>query len=498
MDHDLLDTPLLSYRDPQRHRGKTTLPGLLARLAARELGDFPRVRAHQLHPWCMFLTQLAAIALHRAGRADPSLDEEAWRDLLLALTAGKHEPWCLVVEDLAQPAFFQPPVPEGTVDGWNTHESPDDIDVLVTAKAHDVKTGLIPGDDLEAWVYALATLQTMQGYPGRGYTGIARMNGGYGSRSRVGLAPDQTLSTRFLRDVDVLMGVWPKLLERGYRDDGLALVWTEAWEGRTALALSDLAPHFIEVCWRIRHVAQGSRLLCRYTTTQVRRCLPEVDNGDVGDPWAPIERDKGALSVGRRGFHYDLLRRLVFENDFEPAATQSLRADDPDPTLLVAAALARGQGKTEGLHERVLALTGPVRWQLGRPDTRAVLGRRATERVHSAQTMRLKVLYPALKQLAPTDEVANDFDARIDEVFFDHLFATLGENDEESRLAWERRLRDIASAELERAIRLYPGPSARRFRVISSAETMFFGCLRRNFPDIQTAVAQQAGEGGPS
>ena len=38
----------------------------------------------------MFLTQLAAIALHHAGETDPRLPETAWKKHLLALTAGAH------------------------------------------------------------------------------------------------------------------------------------------------------------------------------------------------------------------------------------------------------------------------------------------------------------------------------------------------------------------------------------------------------------------------
>src|SRR5688572_5499201 len=112
MLYDLLELPVLTWRDSRRRRGSTTLPGILSRLSSGELGDFPRLRTHQLHPWSMFLTQLAAIALHAAELSDPPVNEDAWRDLLLELTDGRHEPWCLVVEDLAQPAFFQPPVPE--------------------------------------------------------------------------------------------------------------------------------------------------------------------------------------------------------------------------------------------------------------------------------------------------------------------------------------------------------------------------------------------------
>ena len=87
-----------------------------------------------------------------------------------------------MVEDLSRPAFLQPPVPEGELrkppkknkkngkrkpgDDWKGCRTPDDLDVLVTSKKHDVKDELVAPTDLEAWAYALCSLQTMQGYPG--------------------------------------------------------------------------------------------------------------------------------------------------------------------------------------------------------------------------------------------------------------------------------------------------------------------------------------------
>jgi CRISPR system Cascade subunit CasA len=489
MAHDLLVEPILSWRDRQRQRRGTTLPGLLTRLASGELADFPRVRTHQLDPWCMFLTQLAAIALHRAGETDARISDDRWRQLLLALSDGAHEPWSLVVSDLAKPAFFQPPVPEGHIDRWNICESPDDIDVLVTAKGHDTKPALMHGDEPELWCCALCTLQTMQGYPGRGYNRVARMNGGYGNRPRVGLAADQSLSSRFLRDVSVLLDSWPNLLHRGYSDAGVALVWLETWDGRTSLAMHDLAPHFIEVCWRVRCREWRSRVQCLYTTTHVRRCLPEVETGDVGDAWIPVERaTRNALTVGQNGLDYRLLTRLLFEGDFEPAPAQASRPTDGDPVVFIASALARGQGKTEGLHQRSLVLAGAVRRKLGEPDGRATLGRRASARVVAAATMRSKVLYPALKRLAlEGTPMPDDLDGRIDEMFFDHLFETITLADDDARIAFERRIAELAWSDLQRAIGRFGGAEARKFRSISDAERIFRISLKKNFPDASAA-----------
>lgn len=484
MRHDLLGEPLLTWRNSAGLRARATLPGALARLSTGDLADFPRLRPHQLHPWLMFLTQLAAIALHRIGATDPPHEETPWRQALLVLTNGSAEPWALVVEDLSRPAFFQPPVPEGDIEGWSRCQFPDDIDILVTAKAHDVKTSMIPCDDVEAWIFALATLQTTQGYSGGagGYNGIARMNGGYGSRPRIGLSPDQTLSSRFRRDVGVMLSSWPDLTRRGYAEDGLALVWTEPWNGSTSLPMESLTPHFIEVCRRVRCV-EGNGIAARYTTTRGRRCLSEVENGDTGDPWAPVERDKGVLSIGGRGFHYVLLSRLLFGGDFEEAATQVLREGDPTPVLFLASALARGQGKTDGLHERSILLGGRARRHLGRPDTRAAAGRRAAARVVSTQIMRNKVLYPALKQLFPESEVKDEFEARVDDEFFDHLFATLDEDDEQARLAWERRLIELCRAELDRGLCRFSVPTAQSWRAMSAAESIFARGVAKNFPD---------------
>jgi CRISPR system Cascade subunit CasA len=483
---DLLIEPILSWRVETRHRRNATLPGVLTRLASGELADFPRVRAHQLEPWCMFLTQLAAIALHRSKHSDPRMTEEQWRAALLALTGGAHEPWSLVVDDLSKAAFFQPPVPERSIGWWNVCEYPDDLDVLVTSKAHDVKTSLIHPDDAEAWLYALCTLQTMQGYPGRGYTRIARMNGGYGNRPRVGLASDLSLTSRFLRDVTILLDTWPALLGRGYSDQGIALVWTVPWNGRSSLSVPDLAPHFIEICWRVRCRRDGRLISCAYSTTQVRRCAPEVETGDVGDPWIPIERSNGAaLTIGPGGFDYRRLTQILFSGDFEPARAQEPRLDDGDPILLVATALARGQGKTEGLHQRTIVLAGALRRKLGEPEARAALGRRAAERVTKAALMRSKVLYPALTQLSPRGMVPEDrLDTRVDDIFFDHLSETIEMTDEDARLAFDRKLEDLARDELQAAIDRCALADARRFKVISDAERMFSNCLRKHFPDV--------------
>jgi CRISPR system Cascade subunit CasA len=184
---------------------------------------------------------------------------------------------------------------------------------------------------------------------------------------------------------------------------------------------------------------------------------------------------------------------LLFGGDYEPAAAQLARSGDGDVMLFIASAMARGQGKTEGLHERTLILTGSARRKLGQPEDRAVVALRATARVVAAEKMRSKVLYPALKQIALGDTVvAGRFDALVDQMFFDHLFATIDLPEDEARVAFDARAREFAWNELQRAIDRCCVPDARRLRAISEAERMFHACLGKNFPDLVAAQSATA------
>lgn len=137
----------------------------------------------------MFRVQLAALALDRSGLSEPPREEAAWRDLLLTLTDGAAEPWTLVEADRGRPAFLQPPDPGGLK--WELVPTPDALDLLITSKNHDLKAAQAVRAMPEDWIYALVSLQTSEGYGGRGNFGIARMNGGSSSRAMLGSPPPE-------------------------------------------------------------------------------------------------------------------------------------------------------------------------------------------------------------------------------------------------------------------------------------------------------------------
>lgn len=159
---NLLSDPILTA-DPV---GSVSLPGLFAALARDEVRAFPRLRAHQRAAWHMFRVQLSALALDRAGLSEPPTEEGIWRDLLLALTEEEAGPWSLVVKDRTRPAFLQPPDPGGLK--WEPVATPDALDLLITSKNHDLKSAVAAKAGPEDWIHSLISLQTSEGYGGRG------------------------------------------------------------------------------------------------------------------------------------------------------------------------------------------------------------------------------------------------------------------------------------------------------------------------------------------
>jgi CRISPR system Cascade subunit CasA len=169
-----------------------TLPGLLSLLVACEVDSLPALRPHQRYPLHCFLAQVGAMAMLAAGEKVLPRDERHWRDLLRGLTPEfpDDEPWVLIVDDLFKPAFLQPPVPEGAWEVLKEIEpTPDALDMLVTSKNHDLKAARLKIATPEHWLFALVTLQTWEGFLGRGNYGISRMNGGFASRPFIGAAP---------------------------------------------------------------------------------------------------------------------------------------------------------------------------------------------------------------------------------------------------------------------------------------------------------------------
>ena len=505
--HDLLTDPLLRVRLTTGAVEVLSLPEVYEALAGDRVAAFPALRPHQRHAWHAFLAQLGAIACHRAGRdAAPSSATE-WRSLLrtLAPDFDDDEPWRLIVEDPAIPAFMQCPAPKELGDYRKLVATPDDLDLLVTSKNHDLKQTVAVAAAPEDWILALIDLQTMAGFLGAGNYGIARMNGGFSTRPCLGLAPaDGGLGAHLFHDMSAMLVRRSGLLdsyESYFREEnGYALLWLEPWDGSGSLDLRVLDPYFIEICRRVRLREQGSSIIAVTAGSKAPRIAAKAANGNVGDFWTPVNREDGkALSLSPATLRYDRLFKLIFDE----AAFKRPPAMKVDPTeqgrwRLVARGVAGGQGKTEGYYERSdIAFQPRTVRALSHKEQRNELARIAKKQMDEIREVNEALRFgvataasggKAADKLTRADRKhADPYSRRLDTVADARFFTAIEERflaaDEAEaatcRASFAHTLIDAAERLLEEAVDTVPCTSIHRHRARARGVSAFRGRLRR-------------------
>lgn len=507
LQYSLLDEPLIRARlvdggQPAQYN----LPGLFVALARDEVRDFPALRPHQRHPWHAFLVQLATMALHQAGRDRPFVTEQEWKAALLALTPEYPDgaAWCLIAP-YDKPAFMQAPVPGGKVNDWKSVKdktsisTPDELDMLVTSKNHDLKAARMRQAEPDDWVMALISLQTQEGSMGSGNYGISRMNSGYGSRPGVGVISKHWFGKRWGRDVFKLLAERENIVESmGLKEQGgIGLVWLKPWTGLDSLNFSDLDPFYIEICRCIRlHLSGNCGLSAIGTGSKVQRIAAKERNGITGDPWIPIDITEGkALTISASGFNYRLAVALLCGKYSKPIAQKVIGSDGQDSLAILAQGVARGGGKTGGYHERRIPISSAVRRMLiqGRTDT---LSKVAEYRVNAIQAVR-SVLWEAITTLfdnaksqgnggnvpkgleQKVDVFLKQFEQAEDVRFFEELNAEIESDDpDNTRLQWLLAMADRAEVILKNTFIAGPQSGEQRYRARSAALSRFHGGLR--------------------
>ena len=493
----------------------TDLPSLFSLYANDTVGDLTFIRPHQHSPWHSFTVQLAAIALHRDGRDEIPDDPDTWRDLLRALTASwpNDEPWRLVVEDVTKPAFMQPPVPEGMADPHRIGiETPDDLDVLVTAKNHGVKQGLVADATPAAWIAALVLLQTTAGVFGNGNYGIVRMNGGYATRPFTGLVPRGGVGAHWRRDVEVMLRRRDWFFERidEFADEGgAALLWCLSWDGQRGLALTELDPWFIEVCRRVRlYHSPNDGLIARSIGSKINRVDAKQLRGNLGDPWIPISRSINSPAFNEKPTYDSMSDVLLRPKRWVcPLLLQWHEGVDQIPSICRFDVVVRGDGKTKGHHIREVPIENHRRraflFDAGERDKMAEL---ASKMIEEAGNLQNRVLKVPLLTLIQAGDVEVDFgdrtatkwvkqwldvaDRQIDEQFFEQLFVRAESGSTEP---WGRFLQRTAKAVFADAARTVPIAGARRLKALAVAEekreALFWKTLGGLLPERQKETA---------
>ena len=516
---NLLDNPLISARcvNDQQKQAKPqqklfTLPTLLQALSQDQIHDFPALRTHQRHPWYAFLVHIAALAAHQAehqagSQTDPKalalFSSHEWKQALLALTPDHPDgaAWCLVSAH-EQPAFMQAPISISgdDINTWKSLSAADELDMLVTAKNHDLKAARMRRAKPEDWLFALISLQTQEGFLGAGNFGISRMNGGFASRPAVGLVPPGAYGSRWQRDVSTLLTQRQTIANAQSlpTEGGHALLWLNAWDGQSSLAFTTLDPLYIEICRRIRFVfdEKTQTMHARAIGSKVARIDAKSRNGLTGDAWVPIDRAAAkALSITHKGFDYPLAAELLFGSKYQPTISQAIFADDIGQDLsLFMQGVTRGQGKTEGYHERHIPISPKARRLLQKRDTQS-LASLATERIDAIASIRA-ILWTALASLfdqgADKDkfsDAAKDkatvfskpFEQGEDARFFIELNKEIEADDsarQEQRLNWLLSLKDRAEALLRNAFSAGPQSGEQRYRAQAAALSRFHQGLR--------------------
>ena len=509
---NILTEPLISFNQTGGGGVNASLPEVYAALMADRVDSFPSLRPHQRHAWHTFLVQLAAMSLHRAELAEPPEDAGEWLRLIRGLTPDcpEDEPWQLVVDDITKPAFMQPPA--RSADKLAEYKSrvatPDELDILVTAQNHDLKAAVAAQANVDDWLFALITLQTMAGYDGAGHFGVARMNGGLGNRPGFSLAPfAQSIGRHVRRDLTALLEYRPEILaEYPMTDDGATLLWNMPWDGTAAEALppNRLDPLFIEICRRIRlgSNADGSLYGIR-ATSKTARIEAKALNGQMGDPWTPVDlKGNKSLTLAAGGFTYkrvtDYLTSADWKRPVLMKADQSEKSSS-ETMQLVARGMVRGLGKTAGYYERSIPIKEKFRKAIqtgvGLEDVCA-LARSRLDQISNVQ----RILSHAIQVFAAGGDSAkvkpehrrlaspwlNRLDEIIDARFFDDLQTEFEADAPEER----QQIRDIwlqqdnvgvvahARSILSNAITSLPCPEIRRYKARVNAEGLFEGRIR--------------------
>ena len=519
---NILMEPLIRYQPPGGKTETASLPEIYAALLADEVTAFPALRPHQRHAWHAFLVQLGAMAMHRADRDSPPETAGEWAEMIRRLTSDhpEDEPWQLVVEDITKPAFMQPPASarEKEKDYRNTVATPDELDMLVTSKNHDLKGSVAAQAGADDWIFALVTLQTMEGYGGRSNYGISRMPSGYGNRSAFSFTPSIRPDSHVKNDLEGLLEIRKSILdEYPMRDKGIGLVWVVPWDGTKAesLLINQLDPFYIEVCRRVRLRQDSGKLVATRANSDARRIVDA--KGLVGDPWMPVSNNANPRGtppafLGPRKFGYERIVDGLISPDWKPPLLLNATSATGDMQL-VARGMVRGEGGTGGYHERIVRLRQRTLQIFGTPGGMKRLEDISRERINAIALVQ-RILRHAVSVFAAggkTEGIADEHRARanpwankfteaVDEDFFEKLQDEVNADptaQQTERNEWLRALVDKAERILRDATASLPCTDTRRFRAQVQAEGVFWGRVRgpNGLPEL-SQTSDEEGENG--
>jgi len=216
-----------------------------------------------------------------------------------------------------------------------------------------------------------------------------------------------------------------------------------------------------------------------------------------------------ALTINAEGFNYRLAAELLFGSKFSRPVAQTISADDGAHGLIVLTqGVTRGQGKTEGYHERRIPISPKVRQFMLQKHTDR-LAKVASDRVSAISQIR-SVLWTALAALFDkgsakdkfsdsAKDKASDFSKPFEQAEDARFFIALNQEIESEqpgneRLQWLLSMADAAEAILKQAFTAGPQCGEQRYRAQAAALSRFHSGLRnpKTLPDLANYLRQRS------
>lgn len=503
--------------DPPVEGERLSLSDLLAHLLAGDdsIHGFPRVAAQQRGHWHRFLVRCAGKSLRMLNIDVKEANSRARSDLArsiedtLSEAAGGSGAWRLWGGDPSRPAFLQPPTPEGGVPSETYRdETLSFLTCSLGSKNHERKVDTARTLGPEETVHALIAFQSGVIYGGR-YNYQSQLMGsssGAGSGTPfMGARIGSDLRDTFRHDVDVILDTWAEVRDdRGLRGDVWAL-WTEPWDGSTALPASELDPAFVPMARLVRLQAPRHGLFegvwfKTSTSTRVEDHTGGGNFGDVFTPRVPHPRNADEWKVRgtlEKGYDYkEVVRLLGFDGDGRPSpsvrALQQSRFNDRSDLSVLFEGIAFERGKTVGFHHREVLLPSSFvrRRPWDRPDPIREAHRVLLKTVSDAKSaLRGAARFllagsprPRKGDQGKVEAPARLLEDRVDPIYLDRLFDAAQLEDEADasyRAAWDAEIADMALAAFRDAKEEIPSAITRGYEREVRAENWLLGRLRQ-------------------
>lgn len=420
------------------------------------------------------------------------------------------------MDDITKPAFMQPPASseDRTADYKSAVSTPDELDMLVTSKNHDLKASVASYASIDDWLFALISLQTSEGFGGRNNYGVSRMPSGFGNRPAFSITPSFKYGSHLRRDIQAALQCREEMLDDYapfLTNSGVELVWVKVWDGtKTEAITGGLDPYYIEICRRIRLVQLEGKISAIRGNSVAKRIIDV--KGRTGDPWSPENTSsKGTPTafLGPRKFGYErVVDGLVSADWKRPYLLKPTSQEASLEMHIIARGLVRGEGGTAGYHERVIRLNQEVTRAFGNANAQKRLGDIARERIEQVSKVKsvLRFAVATFAAHGDSDDIkpehwtrANRWSDKLDEIvdatFFDGLqqeFEASESEQGEIRKKWllngltrAFQIDEIgdgvcnqARSLLSQAQRSLPCPVIQRFRARVRADSVFEGSMR--------------------